>query len=159
MHEQHTNTLNHDVEAIIKLAQEHDLDALTLVAGEFELSLTRREPQILNSAAAPPVSVAPNPAPPAISTPTTLEPMAAPSGNIVSAPIIGVFYRAAAPTVPPFVQIGDRVTIGQTLCILEAMKLMNEITSDYNGIVTAIHVENAELVTVKQPLFTISPNA
>ena len=67
-----------------------------------------------------------------------------------------MFYRAASPETPPFVNVGDRVAVGQTLCILEAMKLMNEITSDFAGTVTAIHVENGDLVTIGQPMFTVS---
>ena len=156
MSEHHLEIMNEDVDTIIKLAQEYDLDALTVVDGEFELSLTRREPQppatlihAAPSAVAVPQPQADVPVSPAIE--------AQPEGNAVTAPIIGVFYRASSPEAPPFVNVGDRVTIGQTLCILEAMKLMNEITSDYSGIITAVHVENAELVTIGQALFTVAP--
>ena len=155
MSEHSHDMINSDVDTIIALAQEYDLDALTVVDGEFELSLTRREPQ-------PPAMVAhPAPAPvaaaaPAVSGQSVEIEALAPQGNIVKAPIIGVFYRASAPTAGPFVNVGDRVSVGQTLCILEAMKLMNEITSDFSGVVTAIHVENSDLVTIGQPLFTVS---
>jgi acetyl-CoA carboxylase biotin carboxyl carrier protein len=75
----------------------------------------------------------------------------------VEAPMVGVFYRAPQPGAPPFVEEGDAVAPGQTLCILEAMKLMNEIKSDAPGIVRAIHVGNAEPVEFGQLLFELEP--
>lgn len=75
----------------------------------------------------------------------------------VTSPIVGTFYRAPKPDAPPFVEVGDEVKIGQTLCIIEAMKLMNEVKSDYNGIVKQILVENGEPVEYGQPLFIIEP--
>ena len=75
----------------------------------------------------------------------------------VEAPMVGVFYRAPQPGAPPFVEEGDTVTPGQTLCILEAMKLMNEIKADAAGIVRAIHVGNAEPVEFGQLLFELEP--
>ena len=75
----------------------------------------------------------------------------------VEAPMVGVFYRAPQPGAPPFVEEGDTVTPGQTLCILEAMKLMNEIKADAPGIVRAIHVGNAEPVEFGQLLFELDP--
>ena len=75
----------------------------------------------------------------------------------VTAPLVGVFYRSAAPDAEAFVKVGDRVEAGQVLCILEAMKLFNEITSDYSGIVTRIVPENGELVSLGQELFWIEP--
>jgi acetyl-CoA carboxylase biotin carboxyl carrier protein len=75
----------------------------------------------------------------------------------VEAPMVGVFYRAPQPGAPPFVQEGDTVAQGQTLCILEAMKLMNEIKADSAGIVRVIHVGNAEPVEFGQLLFELEP--
>jgi acetyl-CoA carboxylase biotin carboxyl carrier protein len=75
----------------------------------------------------------------------------------VEAPMVGVFYRAPQPGAPPFVEEGDTVAPGQTLCILEAMKLMNEIKADAAGIVRAIHVGNAEPVEYGQLLFELEP--
>jgi acetyl-CoA carboxylase biotin carboxyl carrier protein len=73
----------------------------------------------------------------------------------VTAPVIGVFYRAASPGADPYAEVGQRVNVGDTLCILEAMKLMNEITSDYAGVVARVLCENGELVTLGQELFWI----
>jgi acetyl-CoA carboxylase biotin carboxyl carrier protein len=147
MSEPRRETQFEDIDEIIALAQEHDLDSLSLVDEDFELTITRREARLPEGPApsAPPVAA---PVPP----PDKIEP----AGNIVVAPMIGVFYRAPAPDAPVFVNLGDRVRVGQSLCILEAMKLMNEITSEYAGVIEAIHTENAELVTIGQPLFTIS---
>jgi acetyl-CoA carboxylase biotin carboxyl carrier protein len=75
----------------------------------------------------------------------------------VEAPMVGTFYRAAQPGAPPFVEEGQAVGAGQTLCILEAMKLMNEVKTDVDGIVRSIHVENAEPVEFGQLLFELEP--
>jgi acetyl-CoA carboxylase biotin carboxyl carrier protein len=75
----------------------------------------------------------------------------------VTAPVVGVFYRSANPEAEPFVEVGSRVASGETLCILEAMKMMNEITTDYAGVVARILVENGELVSLGQELFWIEP--
>lgn len=102
------------------------------------------QPQPANSAAAP------SPAPAATESKTA-------GKNIVEvrAPMVGTFYRAPAPDAPPYVEIGDEVKVGQTLCIIEAMKLMNEIESEYNGKIVDILVENAEPVEFDQVLFLI----
>ncbi|MEN8165338.1 MAG: acetyl-CoA carboxylase biotin carboxyl carrier protein [Acidobacteriota bacterium] len=75
----------------------------------------------------------------------------------VPSPIVGTFYRAPNPEADPFVRVGDDVRVGQVLCIVEAMKLMNEIESDVDGTVVKVHVDNAEPVEYGQPLFTIRP--
>lgn len=96
--------------------------------------------------AAPPAPVAATPAPIA---PTANE-------HIVRAPIVGTFYAASSPESAPFVKVGDTVREGQTLCIIEAMKLMNEIESDASGTITKILVENGKPVEYDQPLFVLS---
>ena len=80
----------------------------------------------------------------------------APAGNIVKSPLVGTFYAAPAEDAEPFVKVGDSVKEGQVLAIVEAMKLMNEIESDFAGTVTEILVENGEAVEYGQPLFVIS---
>ena len=77
--------------------------------------------------------------------------------HFVTSPMVGIFYRAPSPTSPPFVEIGDQVKKGQTLCIVEAMKLMNEIDADADGIVKEIYVENAKPVEFGAKLFAIQP--
>ena len=75
--------------------------------------------------------------------------------KIIKSPIVGTFYEASAPDAPPFVKKGDKVTKGQTLCIIEAMKLMNEIDSEYDGVVVEVLVNNEQMVEYGQPLFKI----
>lgn len=77
------------------------------------------------------------------------------TGNVIKAPLVGTFYNSSSPENPPFVQVGDTVKKGQTLGIIEAMKLMNEIECEFDGVVTAILVENQDMVEYGQPLFQI----
>jgi acetyl-CoA carboxylase biotin carboxyl carrier protein len=78
-----------------------------------------------------------------------------PKGHIVPAPMVGTFYRAPSPSSPPFVEVNDRVKQGDTLCIIESMKMMNQITADQDGVIEAILVDNETPVEFDQPLFTI----
>ena len=78
-----------------------------------------------------------------------------PEGNLVKSPLVGVFYAAPAEDAPPFVKVGDHVTAGQTLAIVEAMKLMNEIESDFSGTIAEVLVENGQAVEYGQPLFRL----
>lgn len=103
-------------------------------------------------------------APVAAAAPAAAAPAAAPaqeapaaSGHEVCSPMVGTFYRASSPDQPPFVELGDRVRKGQPLCIIEAMKLMNEIEADADGVISAVLVENAQPVQFGQPLFRITP--
>src|SRR5581483_5964583 len=120
--------------------------------GDAIYELVRREPGAAAAAAAPAAPAAP---PPGSSAPAA--PAASANVKKVTAPLVGVFYRSAAPDAEAFVKEGDRVETGQVLCILEAMKLFNEITSDFSGIVTRIIPENGELVSLGQELFWIEP--
>lgn len=89
---------------------------------------------------------------------TTEQAAAEPAGTQVRAPIVGTFYRAASPDATPFVAVGDRINPGDVLCIIEAMKLMNEIEAEVSGTVTAVLVENASPIEFDQPLFIIEPS-
>jgi acetyl-CoA carboxylase biotin carboxyl carrier protein len=80
---------------------------------------------------------------------------AAPQGHVVTSPMVGTFYRAPSPGAEPFVQVGDTVKEGQTICIIEAMKLLNEIESDKSGVVKEILVDNGQAVEYGQPLFVV----
>jgi acetyl-CoA carboxylase biotin carboxyl carrier protein len=89
------------------------------------------------------------------------EPQPEPSSenlHVLKSPIVGTFFAAPSPETPPFVKVGDRVQVGQVLCIVEAMKLMNEIESEFTGEIVRIHVENGQPVEYGQPLFTIKPS-
>ncbi|HTD36825.1 MAG TPA: acetyl-CoA carboxylase biotin carboxyl carrier protein [Candidatus Limnocylindrales bacterium] len=156
------------VRALGEIAAEFDLDAIRVRTGDTEIEIVRRDP----AAQAPgPVVYAAPALPGALAGPPGAANGAAASGaeapslargagaNVrkVTAPVVGVFYRAAAPGADPFVEVGSRVQAGDTLCILEAMKLMNEINSEYAGVVSNILVENGELVSLGQELFWIEP--
>ena len=78
-----------------------------------------------------------------------------PNGNLVKSPLVGTFYAAPAEDAQPFVSVGDRVKKGQTVAIVEAMKLMNEIESDFDGVISEVFVENGNMVEYGQPLFSI----
>jgi acetyl-CoA carboxylase biotin carboxyl carrier protein len=142
------------LDGMLAIVREHDLDALTVRVGEtvYEL-VARSETAPAHAAAAPP----PTDAPPTPAHAAPAVPVAAANVKKVTAPIIGVFYRAPAPGADAFVEVGDRVEVGQVLCILEAMKLMNEITSDHAGIVRRILPENGALVSLGEEMFWIEP--
>ena len=102
------------------------------------------------------------PSAPVAAAPATSLPEPAPAdalagGVVVKSPIVGTFYRAPDPNSPPFVNVGDRVRVGQVLCIIEAMKLMNEIEAEVAGDVVKVHHESGQPVQYGDPLFTIRP--
>ncbi len=136
--------------ALLAIVRDNDLDALTVRVGAstYELVAHSESPPSAAQANAPPAATAPTPHVP---------PPSAGNAKKVTAPIIGVFYGAPAPGTDPFVEVGDRVEIGQVLCILEAMKLMNEITSDYAGVVRRILPQNGALVSLGEEMFWIEP--
>ena len=115
-------------------------------------------PQMAPMQAAPapvaPAPAAPTPAP-AAEPPSAAPAAAADEGHTVKSPIVGSFYRAPAPDADPFVQVGQQVSAGDTLCIVEAMKLMNEIESDVSGTIVKILVDDSQPVEYNQPLFVI----
>lgn len=138
-----------ELKQILQALVEHGVSELTLETPDYKLTVRRggevqmvAVPQV---AAPVPVQA---PAPKADECPGCVE---------IRAPIVGTFYRAPAPDAPPYVKEGDRVEKGQVLCIIEAMKLMNEIESEVSGIVRKILVENGEPVEYGQPLFLIQP--
>ncbi|MGA8182070.1 MAG: acetyl-CoA carboxylase biotin carboxyl carrier protein [Terriglobia bacterium] len=101
------------------------------------------------------------PAPAETLEPSAPEPQPEPASekvHVLKSPIVGTFFSAPSPDAPPFVNVGDRVHVGQVLCIVEAMKLMNEIESEFAGEIARIHVENGQPVEYGQPLYTIKPS-
>jgi acetyl-CoA carboxylase biotin carboxyl carrier protein len=141
---------------LLEIMHEHDLDAIKVKVGDKLFELVRREAGIavMPSAGMPVAGAAPAAAPAAAPSASAQAPA---NAKKVTAPLVGVFYRSPSPDAESFVQVGDRVEPGQVLCILEAMKLFNEITSDYAGVVTRIIPENGELVSLGQEMFWIEP--
>jgi acetyl-CoA carboxylase biotin carboxyl carrier protein len=117
-------------------------------------------PPVMAPMIAPPMIGAPHPTPieasSAIETPTAQEPKG--GGNDVKSPMVGTFYSAPEPGAKPYVSVGSRVSKGQILCIIEAMKIMNEIESEVAGVVTEVLASDAQPVEYGQPLFRIDPN-
>lgn len=142
------------VQELLDIMHEHDLDRIKVKVGDAVYELVRRE---AGAGIATP-GATPHPVAPArIDGPGSAH--AAAPGNVkrVSAPLTGVFYRSSSPDAEAFVNVGDRVESGAVLCILEAMKLFNEIQSDFNGKIVRIIPENGELVSQGEDLFWIEP--
>lgn len=156
-----------ELEQIIQLMDklEHSsLAELEYCIGDERLTLKKAKPHCpppmppAGPSGPAPVGIPFSPAPaaaPAPAAPTGAGPAPETVGVLVKAPLVGTFYRAPSPDAPPFVQPGDRVKKGQTLCLIEAMKMMNEITSPTDGVVEEILVENGEIVAFDAPLVRI----
>ncbi len=131
-------------------------------AAPLAAHLTAAAPATGSGPAVPPPSFAGMAAAPAATGSGPAGPPAAagpPAGShILTSPIVGTFYRASSPDAPPFVEIGSRVKKGQVLCIIEAMKLMNEIESDVDGVIAEAYPQNAQAVEFGEPLFAIQPS-
>jgi len=146
-----------ELKQVIELFSKSNIDNLELEREGLNLRLGKKRPKTVTVAGAEgaPVAAAVMPQPPAESPAEAEEEDA---GLIyVTSPIVGTFYRSPSPNSPPFVEPGDRVHQGQTLCIVEAMKLMNEIQADQAGEVVKILVENGEGVEFGQNLFALKP--
>ena len=145
------------LKTLIELVETSGIAELELQEGEERVRITRtvsqaQTPVMFHAAPAP---VAPVAVPAAAAPAPEAAVPSAPEGHAVKSPMVGTFYRSASPGAPPFVEIGDTVAQGDTLCIVEAMKLMNEIESDASGTIKAILVENGQAVEFGQPLFII----
>jgi acetyl-CoA carboxylase biotin carboxyl carrier protein len=142
---------------LIDLVEESGISELELTEGEEKVRISRAlmhsAPQVAHYMAAPQVQHAPAQAAPAAAEPVA-EP-AAIQGHIIKSPMVGTFYRSSSPDASPFVEVGATVGVGDTLCIIEAMKLLNEIESDHAGVIKKILVENGQPVEYGEPLFVI----
>ncbi|MGC4028837.1 MAG: acetyl-CoA carboxylase biotin carboxyl carrier protein [Steroidobacteraceae bacterium] len=153
------------VKKLIELLEESGIAEIEIKEGEEAVRISRMPsgvavPQFIQAAPAPmaaPIAAAAAPAETAKAAPTggAAHARRKDDPNIVPAPMVGTFYAAASPTAKPFVSIGDEVKIGQVLCIIEAMKMMNQIESDRAGKVTAIMAQNGDPVEFGQPLFVV----
>ena len=140
------------VKKLIELLEESNIGEIEIKEGEESVRISRHG----NQPAAPVAYAAPAAAP-AEAAPEAAAPAAAPvADNAVLSPMVGTFYRAPSPDAASFVEVGQTVRVGDVLCIVEAMKMMNQIEADRAGTVTAIHVENGEAVEFDQPLISIS---
>jgi acetyl-CoA carboxylase biotin carboxyl carrier protein len=140
---------------LIDLVQESGIAELEITEGEEKVRISRAGTAVQTAVmpmqqAATMVAAAPAAAPV-----TAAEAPAEPEGHVVKSPMVGTFYRSSAPGAKPFVEIGQSVNAGETLCIIEAMKLLNEIEADQGGVIKSVLVENGQPVEYGQPLFLI----
>jgi acetyl-CoA carboxylase biotin carboxyl carrier protein len=151
-----------EIKEILRILEEQDVTEFELEQDGTKLRICRGQrtasaghlvaPTSFVAPAAPVAAPIAAPAAPAVPVP------AEGKEAVVNSPIVGTFYRAADPNSPPFVSVGDRVRLGQVLCIIEAMKLMNEIEAEVAGEVVKVHPENGTPVQYGDPLFTIRPS-
>ncbi|HEY5931045.1 MAG TPA: acetyl-CoA carboxylase biotin carboxyl carrier protein [Burkholderiales bacterium] len=141
---------------LIDLVQESGIAELEITEGEEKVRINRigsgMQTTVMNMPQGAQMAAPVAAAPAAIAAP---EVPAAPEGHVVKSPMVGTFYRSSAPGSKPFVEMGQSVNAGETLCIIEAMKLLNEIEADQGGSIKAILVENGQPVEYGQPLFII----
>jgi acetyl-CoA carboxylase biotin carboxyl carrier protein len=142
-----------EIKAIIDLMKKHDLSVFEIEKEGFRLKLEKGRSTQLAPAAAPPTSAVPPKTVPATgAVPKAIE--STPLREILS-PMVGTFYRSASPDVPPFVDVGKTVTEDTVVCIIEAMKVMNEIKAETSGIITEVLAENGKPVQFGQVLFKV----
>ena len=155
-----------EIKQLIQLVQESSIAELEISRGDDQIKIIREHKQDLvvspqaaapTFAVPPAAPVAPAAAPAGSATPAA--PQEAPKSNLheITSPMVGTFYRAPSPDSDPYVEVGDKVEEGQVVCIVEAMKLMNEISADRAGVVEEIAVENAQPVEFGQAMFRIKP--
>jgi len=152
------------IERLISAFDNSGVDSLEIERGGTRVRLAKTPPQSLSPvaiAAPPPVAPATAAAVPEQDpAPASDSPAAAPASNLieVTSPMVGTFYRSPAPDAPSYVDVGARVGPGETLCIIEAMKLMNELECEVSGTITEVCVENAQPVEFGQVLFRVDPS-
>jgi acetyl-CoA carboxylase biotin carboxyl carrier protein len=145
------------VKKLIELLEESNIDEIEIKEGEESVRISRNRPSAQPQFFAPPqmMAPAPVPAPAAPAVPAAASAAAAPAGHVLKSPMVGTFYRAASPGSPPFVEVGKHVKVGDVICIVEAMKMMNQIEADKTGTIEAILVEDGQPVEFDQALVTI----
>jgi acetyl-CoA carboxylase biotin carboxyl carrier protein len=144
------------LKTLIDLVSDSNVSELEITEAEGKVRIVKSmgvaAPVVMQQAAPVAVASAPAAAQPVVEAPAA---PAAPAGHTVKSPMVGTFYRSSSPGAAPFIQIGSVVKEGDTLCIIEAMKILNEIESDKSGTVTQILCENGQAVEYGQPLFII----
>jgi len=140
------------LKTLIDLVSESNVSELEITEAEGKVRIVKGGGQAVYQVAAPPVGA---PVAAAVPAPVAAAVAPAPAGHTVKSPMVGTFYRAASPGAKAFVEIGSQVKEGDTICIIEAMKILNEIEADKTGTITQVLCENGQAVEYGQPLFTI----
>ncbi len=155
------------IKNIIDLISKSDVNEVSIEEGDFKIKVKKaadiKDAQVIYQTAPTP-ALQPQAVPTAATTPSA--PVATPSepakeeakGIVIKSPMVGTFYQKPSPDAPPFVQVGQTIVKGDPLCIIEAMKIMNELVAEQSGTITKILVENAQPVEFDQPLFIIDPS-
>ena len=142
-----------DLKQLITIVTGSDITEFEIETQEEKISIKRGSQQVVHVAAPAPVYAAPAPAAPVAAPAAAVD--AEPAGDKITSPIVGTFYRSPAPDAAPYVEIGQVVEKGQVLCIVEAMKLMNEIEAEFRCKIVKISKENAQPVEYGDPLFIV----
>ncbi len=143
------------IKKLIELLEESNLTEIEIVEGEESVRLIRAGQPVAAPVAAPVALIEQPPVAVAAATPTEEDEDQIPEGELVLSPMVGTFYGASSPEAQPFVTMGQTVGVGDILCIIEAMKMFNQIEADISGTVVAILAENGQPVEYDQPLFVI----
>jgi acetyl-CoA carboxylase biotin carboxyl carrier protein len=148
------------LKTLIDLVSESNVSELEITEAEGKVRIVKASPAMMPapvtySMAPAATAVAPAPVVEVAAAPAAVAAPAAPAGHTVKSPMVGTFYRSSAPGAKPFVEVGDSIKEGDTICIVEAMKILNEIEADKSGTVTQILVQNGQAVEYGQPLFVI----
>ncbi len=144
------------IKKLIELLEESDVEELEIHEGDDSVRISRRREQAATATVAQFAAPAPQPVAPAAPAPSEAPAPAALNGHAVKSPMVGTFYRAPSPTAKSFVEVGQTVSAGDVICIVEAMKMMNQIEADKSGTVSEILVDNGQPVEFDQPLIVIS---
>ena len=161
-----------ELKELLQLLDEKDIAEFELEEGGMKLRVRKASvspggpaltsptvPIVVTGLAPPPVPSSPAAPPPAAEPSATAEAAKEEEGlDVVKSPIVGTFYRSPDPNTPAFVEVGDHVRAGQVLCIVEAMKLMNEIEAETGGTIVKVHAESGQPVQYGEPLFTLRPD-
>ena len=155
------------IQELIKFVHKSGVNEVSIEEKDFKITIkTNQAPTVVNAtipAAAPAAAPAPQAAAPVPVAPAPASPAAAPATDdskyiTIKSPMIGTFYRSSSPDKPVFVNVGDEIKTGQVLCIVEAMKLFNEIESEVSGRIVKVLVDNASPIEYDQPLFLVDPS-
>jgi acetyl-CoA carboxylase biotin carboxyl carrier protein len=159
------------IQELIKIVNKSSIGELSIEEGDFKITIKQKEEAATVYTTASPIQLPVQAPPPSqLIAPTPPTPQPTPSGGqdsapkqadnliTIKSPMIGTFYRSSGPEKPAFVNVGDEVTVGKTVCIIEAMKLFNEIESEVKGSIVKILVEDASPVEYDQPLFLVDPS-
>ena len=140
------------IKKLIEMLQESDLNEIEVKEGEESVRINRKK-EVHISPSAPQVSLSTPEQQQAVSSPAAEEESS--ELTSITSPMVGTFYRSPAPGKPPFIEIGQKVRVGDVVCIVEAMKMMNQVKSDVDGVVREIHIEDGQPVEFDQPLISI----